>query len=128
METLRTVLLVAGGGALGTLARWWVSLAGERLLPKGFPWGTLLVNVAGCLAIGLVYALIERRFPEGASWRPLLVTGFLGAFTTFSAFSWEADGLLREGAFARAGAYLVGSVAFGLIAVRAGVAIGRAVG
>ena len=127
MGTFHTVLLVAGGGALGALARWAASLAGDRLLPKGFPWATLLVNVAGCLAIGLVYTVIERRFPESTSWRPLLVTGFLGAFTTFSAFSWEADGLLREGAFARAGAYLLGSVAFGLLAVRVGVALGRAV-
>lgn len=127
MEGFRTALLVAGGGAAGCVARWAASEWLRGRLGARFPWGTLAVNLAGCLAIGLVLTLLAERLPESRAWRPALVVGFLGGFTTFSAFSFEADALLRDAEWTRAAAYLLGSVALGLLAVRAGVALGRAV-
>jgi len=103
---------VAGGAALGALARW---LAGLGLNPlwSGFPLGTLLVNCLGGLLIGV--ALVGfGRWPD-ETWRLLLVTGFLGGFTTFSAFSAESLGLLQRGAWAMAlmhgAAHLLGALA-----------------
>ena len=128
MESLRTALLVAGGGAAGSLARWAASEWFRARLGTRFPWGTLAVNLAGCLAIGCVLTLLGEKSPDDRPWRPLLVVGFLGGFTTFSAFGWEAAGLLGGREWTRAAAYLLGSVALGLLAVRAGVALGRATG
>ena len=89
-------LLVGTGGFLGSIARYWISeLAQERLGPA-FPWGTLAVNVLGCFAIGALSQLAEVRvFPPEA--RALLVVGFLGGFTTFSAFGNDTLNLFRAG-------------------------------
>ena len=102
------------GAALGAWARWGLALALNRGGPA-MPWGTLLANVAGGLMIGLALALFERRPELAAAWRPFLVTGFLGALTTFSAFSAESLAMLQRGAYWQAGlhsaAHLLGAVA-----------------
>jgi CrcB protein len=116
------VLLVAAGGAAGCVARHLVGLA----LPgasAGFPWGTLLVNVAGSFALGVVLGAL----PPGAAGRLLFGTGFCGGFTTFSTFAAEAVALADRGLAGRAGGYAAASVALGAAAAAAGVAAGRAV-
>jgi CrcB protein len=111
---LGSILLVAAGGALGSVLRYAVSVLMAASLGAGFPWGTLAVNVLGSTAIGALAGLGV----EGG-WRLLLVTGLLGGFTTFSAFSLEAA-LLWERAWWLALVYVLASVALGL----AGFALG----
>jgi CrcB protein len=114
-------------GALGALARYGVDGISRQRLGAGFPWGTFTVNVAGSFAIGLVFALVLGR-ADVPEWLKLSLTGgFLGGFTTFSAFSLQTHRLLAEGAYGLAVAYVLGSVAAGLVAVGLGVLIGRAV-
>lgn len=104
------VLLVAAGGAVGSVLRYLVSLWSVHAFGTGFPWGTLAVNVAGSAAIGLCAGL-----GVAGPWRLLLVTGVLGGFTTFSAFSLEAA-LLWEREPWLAAAYVLASVGLGLAA------------
>lgn len=125
MEPVRTLGLVAAGGALGATTRYLVA----GLLPREpgrFPWGTFAINLTGCLAIGFALTVLDAREPEGRAWRALLVVGFLGAYTTFSTFGWEMDDLLRSDAWGGAVAYAAGSVLLGLAAVRLGAAAARA--
>jgi fluoride exporter len=117
---------IAVFGALGALARYGVDGISRQRLGSGFPWGTFTVNVVGSLAIGLVFALLLGR-TDVPEWLKLsITTGFLGGFTTFSAFSLQTHRLLADGAYGLAVAYIVGSVAAGLVAVAVGVLIGRA--
>ncbi len=104
------MLLVALGGATGSVARYLVSLWAIEHLGVAFPWGTLAVNVVGSACIGLA-----GGFGLGGELRLLLVTGLLGGFTTFSAFSLET-GLLWERDWRLAAAYVLASLAFGLAA------------
>ena len=110
-------------GGLGAVAR--VGVAG--LFPvRALPWGTLAVNVAGCLAIGALYVVFEEHRVLPLAWRIAVVGGFLGGFTTFSAFGLETWTLLAEGRAGLALAYAAGSVVLGAAAVTAGVALARA--
>ena len=115
-------LYLAAGGAVGSLARYGMSVAAAGWLGRGFPWGTLLVNLIGSLILGLVVrsAGALELAPET---RALLTVGFCGAFTTFSTFSLETIVLLEQGFWARAVAYSLGSVALGVAAVAAGFAL-----
>jgi CrcB protein len=118
---LHAYLLVAFGSGLGGAARLWVSTLVGRGAGTTFPWGTLAVNVLGCLAVGFLAALFEPASPLHVrqDLRVLLVIGVLGGFTTFSAFSLEALLLIQRGAVAAATAYVVASVALGLLAASA---------
>lgn len=113
---MNSLLLVALGGALGSVARFkvsgWVLHHGASVL---FPAGTFLVNVAGCLLIGILAGLAAKYDALSADTRLFLFTGVLGGFTTFSAFGLETFFLLRKGEFAVAGAYVVLSVLAGLL-------------
>ena len=117
-----TLAYVALGGALGALARYGISGWVYDRLGENFPWGTLIVNLVGCLALGMVirWLQVSAVSPEV---RPFLTIGVLGAFTTFSTFSYETVALLQEGQWLRAGLYMGGSVALGLIAMVAGMAL-----
>jgi CrcB protein len=115
------VLLVAAGGAAGCVARHLVGLALQSA-SAGFPWGTLLVNVAGSFVLGVLVGTL----PPGGAGRLGLGTGFCGGFTTFSAFGVEAVALAERGLAVRAGGYAAASVALGVAAAAAGVAAGRA--
>lgn len=117
--------LVFAFGGLGALAR--VGIA--AFFPvRALPWGTLLVNVAGCLAIGALYQVFESRPPLAGLWRVALVGGFIGGFTTFSAFGLETWQLLQSGRVVAALLYALGSVALGIAAVAAGIALARSAG
>jgi fluoride exporter len=119
---MRNVLLVAAGGAIGSAARYGVGVLLAHA-SRTFPWSTLAVNVAGSLALGIAIALTAA----GSTSRLLLGVGVCGGFTTFSAFGAEVVALLEAGHAARAAAYLSASVALGVGALAAGLALGRAV-
>lgn len=120
------VLLVAIGGAVGSVARYFVNLWAFRLWGPNFPWGTLAVNVVGGLAIGFLSEVIARKFNASTEMRLLLVTGVLGGFTTFSAFSLDAVGLFERGEMTLSAVYIVASVVISIVAVCVGLALGRA--
>jgi len=116
---MRGLVLAATGGAIGALGRWAIA----ELIPRsagGFPWATLLVNIAGCLAIGVA---ARRLMPASAEWR-FAVTGLIGGFTTFSTFANETRELLGARP-AMAVAYVAASLGIGLLAVDAGSRLGR---
>lgn len=119
-----TVLWVALGGALGSVARYAVSGIAVRWLGAAFPYGTLFVNVMGSFAIGLLAALVaaDGRPSLGADARAFLLVGVLGGFTTFSSFSLETLNLARSGALAPALLNVAGSVVLCLAAVSLGLA------
>jgi CrcB protein len=118
-------LLVAVGGAIGSLLRYYVGLGSLRLMGPGFPWGTLVVNVAGCFIIGVFAEMIARRFNASVELRLLLITGFLGGFTTFSAFSLDAISLFERGEVFAGGIYIAASVGLSMMAVMAGLGLMR---
>ncbi|MBW9114981.1 fluoride efflux transporter CrcB [Rhizobium cauense] len=120
-------LLVAGGGAIGSLLRYYVGQWALRLAGPAFPWGTLTVNVVGCFVIGVFAELIIRRFDASPELRLLLITGFLGGFTTFSAFSLDAISLFERGAAVSGAVYILASVGLSMAAVTAGLALMRAI-
>ena len=118
-------LLAALGGALGALVRWGIALG---LPPSaGWPWATWLVNVSGCLLIGILLAVLPSRFPASAWPRPLLGVGVLGGYTTWSTFAVEVVELGRNGAWLLGAAYVGTSVAGGVAAVAVGLLAARAV-
>lgn len=116
------LLLVALGGALGSAARYGVGLAAARLFGLGFPWGTLVVNALGGLAMGVLFVRIG---PEQESLRLLLGVGVLGGFTTFSAFSIESLRLMEQGP-APAALYIAASLVLSIGACWLGYSLGRA--
>lgn len=119
------ILLVALGGALGSVCRYLVGLGAMRLLGPAFPWGTLTVNVAGSFAIGVLAELIVARFGASVELRLLLITGFLGGFTTFSAFALDAVTLFERGASLAATSYLLVSIVASIAAAIAGIGLMR---
>ena len=119
-------LLVAFGGAIGSVLRYYVGQWALRLMGPAFPWGTLAVNVVGCFVIGVFAELIARKFNASTELRLLLITGFLGGFTTFSAFSLDAISLFERGETVAGGIYIAASVGFSMAAVIAGLAVMRA--
>jgi fluoride exporter len=115
-------LAIALGGILGANARYLVSLLVAERLGTGFPYGTMLINVTGSMVIGFFLTLVTERLEVSPLWRLFFATGFLGAYTTFSSYTFETATLLREGAYGAALLYLVGSVVGGLVGVLAGIA------
>ncbi|MEQ1896128.1 MAG: fluoride efflux transporter CrcB [Vicinamibacterales bacterium] len=127
MPTLTSYLLVGAGGFLGAIARYVVTLGVSNAVRSPFPFATFLINVSGSFLIGVIGVLVARRMtasPEAV--RLALAVGFLGAFTTFSAFEAETDWMLRDGRWGLGLGYVTASVVAGLLAVRAGAAIGNA--
>jgi CrcB protein len=117
-------LAAALGGVLGALARWGVSRALSSPA-GGWPWATLLVNVTGCALIGVLLAVLLARAPAHPWLRPFLATGVLGGYTTFSTFAVDAVALVDDGAVGTAVGYVAASVLGGLLAVVAGLRLGR---
>lgn len=117
---IANLLLVAAGGAAGSASRYLISSAALRAFGPGFPVGTLIVNVAGCLMMGLMAALLAFRFNLSEPLRLLLATGFLGGFTTFSAFALDFAVLWERGEMGLAFLYAVVSVLVSLAALFAG--------
>jgi CrcB protein len=119
-------LLVFVGGGLGAVARHGVNRAGLDMLGPGFPWWTMAVNISGSFLIGLLAGLFGA-WETGQDMRMFLVTGVLGGYTTFSAFSLDALTLWERGAFQQAGVYVLGSVILSLLAAALGLMVTRAV-
>jgi CrcB protein len=124
----KSLLLLAAAGGLGTLARYglteWLSRWGQG----GFPWGTLVVNALGCLLFGLTVAVLEARFELSPQVRLLVLTGFMGAFTTFSTFAFETAHLARQTAWWPAVANLVAHNGMGLAMAVVGLMLGQRLG
>lgn len=121
---IQTLLQVAIGGALGAAARYLTNVGAMRLLGPGFPWATVAVNVAGSFLMGVLVVALAHR--DAMRLAPFLMTGVLGGFTTFSAFSLDALTLWERGQTGLAAAYVAGSVAVSLAAIVAGMAVTRA--
>jgi fluoride exporter len=122
---LNTLLAIAAGGALGSVSRYLLSVGVHRLAGRGFPWGTLTVNVVGSLLIGLAFVWFTERSVDSPVWRAFLMIGLLGGFTTFSSFSLETLNLLQEGAAMRAIGNVLVSVSIGILACGIGIWAGR---
>lgn len=123
---MNLILLVAGGGAIGSVLRYLMATAIQRFTTGNFPYGTVCVNILGCFVIGLLYIwLIERAPDPRLSLRALLMVGVMGGFTTFSSFSLETIGLLMQGAYVGAVLNVVGSVALCLLGTTLGMYLAR---
>ncbi|OSP53455.1 fluoride efflux transporter CrcB [Pseudoruegeria sp. SK021] len=120
------ILLTAIGGAFGSVGRYLVGLYTNKLWGDGFPWGTIAVNIIGSFLIGLAVEAVTRTFSNSAEVRVLVITGFLGGFTTFSSFSIETMKMLERGELFQAGYYLGSTLVFGVIAVFCGLSLGKA--
>lgn len=122
---MTTVFQVALGGACGATLRYGTGVAMLRLLGPGFPAATLFVNVAGSFAMGVLAILFAHKGLN--AWFPLAMTGFLGGFTTFSAFSLDAYTLFERGQMTVAALYVLASVGLSLLALVAGAALARGI-
>ena len=122
---MKALLFLAVGGAIGAVLRYGASISVYSVLGRGFPYGTLFVNVSGSLLMGVLSVLMLERFDLGPEWRVAVLVGVLGSFTTFSTFSFETLSLLEQGDMMRALANMVLSVVLCLLAVWFGVLLGR---
>ncbi|MHB1307074.1 MAG: fluoride efflux transporter CrcB [Limisphaerales bacterium] len=123
---MRNYLWVAMGGALGSVGRYWLSGLVANWRGETFPWGTLLVNASGSFLIGLLAALssVDGRWLAPNWFRPFLLVGVLGGYTTFSSFSLQTLNLAQEGEWLRAGGNILLSVALCLVGVWLGHLLG----
>jgi CrcB protein len=124
---IQKICLLALAGAVGTLARYGLSGFVHRINGVSFPWGTITVNLTGCLLAGLLWTLFENRWPISGEMRMIVLVGFMGAFTTFSAMILETGELVRSAEWIYALANLTIQNVIGFIALFVGVVIGRMV-
>jgi len=116
---------IAAGGATGALMRYWLSNGIYALLGRGFPYGTLTVNVVGSLFMGFIYVFMIERMDVSVEWRAGLMIGLLGAFTTFSTFSIETLNLLESGEQLKASMNILLSVTLCILGCWLGMVVGR---
>jgi fluoride exporter len=121
----KELFLLAVAGALGTLSRYGLSGAVQRLCGERFPWGTFAVNAVGCVLFGLVWMLAEERLVISGGTRFLVLTGFMGSFTTFSTYAFETSQLLQGSQWWLAVGNALGQLVVGVIFVFMGFALGR---
>ncbi len=121
------LLLVGAGGAIGSMLRYLVGLWAVHRFGSGFPWGTLGVNITGSFLIGVLAEVIMRKFGASPDMRVFLITGILGGYTTFSAFSLDAITLVERGDIMLSAVYVIASVALSILAVFSGLALVRAI-
>lgn len=126
MASGNIILAVAGGGALGALARYGVSSLAIKTLGPSFPWGTLTVNALGSLLMGLAITWLAAHEPQSPVWRAFLTVGVLGAFTTFSTFSLDAVTLYKDRTIAIAGLYVGASLVLSIGSLLLGLMLGKA--
>lgn len=117
---MQKYLLIAFGGALGSIARYWVGSTISGRIGARFPYGTFVINITACVIIGFTLTYLGKRADLSPAWRYLFPVGFIGAYSTFSTYEWETLSTLRSGAFALGALYAVGSLVLGLVAVWAG--------
>jgi fluoride exporter len=122
---IRHILLIGFGGGIGSIARYLCQrwLSATYLHP--FPWGTFAVNIIGCLLIGIFWGLSFKSFESNENWKLFLMTGFCGGFTTFSAFTLEGIGLIKEQKLILFFSYVAASVVLGLLATLIGMRLIR---
>ena len=126
MEIIRNILAVGAGSFIGGAARYLVSLAMKGISKDvTFPWATLVVNLAGCLMIGLLWGILSRNATETTTWGLFLTVGLCGGFTTFSTFSKEALTMLQTGQILAFATYIAISVIAGITLVALGYYIAR---
>ena len=118
-DIIKNTLFIGCGSFIGGAARYLVSIA-MKTVGKGFPWGTLAVNLVGCLVIGLLWGFFSKNSSESSSWALFMIVGICGGFTTFSTFSKEALMMLQAGNFFSLLAYVAISVIAGIALVAAG--------
>lgn len=116
---------LAFAGALGTLLRFALTGFMQRVCGEKFPWGTLTVNCLGCFLFGFVWSLAEERLIISGQTRFIILTGFMGAFTTFSTFAFETSEQLRDSEWLLAGANLAAHNIIGIVLLVLGIAVGR---
>ena len=117
---MQKYFLIAFGGALGSMARYWVGSTIAGRMGTKFPYGTFVINITACVIIGFSLTLLARRADINPAWRFLVPVGFIGAYSTFSTYEWETLSTLRSGAFFLASLYAVSSLILGLAAVWGG--------
>lgn len=122
---MQNVLAIAIGAAVGANLRYGLSTWAAARFGSAWPYGTFLVNLLGCLAIGALLSLFATRLPVSEPARLMLITGLLGGFTTFSSFGYESYSLITAGSWLAAGLYIGGSVVLGLLAVFLGAGLVR---
>ncbi len=126
MAAMNRYAWIAIGGALGAIARYQMTVAIQSRVALGFPLGTFLVNVSGCLAMGIVATLLADRLAIHANWSFAVPIGFIGAYTTFSAFEFETFRAVSDGSWLIGGLNVLASVVVGYIALWLGVVLARA--
>jgi CrcB protein len=124
---LQKYFFIALGGSVGAIARYWIGSTIAGRTATRFPYGTFIVNISACLIIGFSLVFLDRRTELNPAWRFLIPVGFVGAYSTFSAFEWETFTRLETGAFFIAVLYVVASIVIGLAGVWCGVLIARAI-
>ena len=124
---MNQVLAIAAGGAVGSVLRFWMSTWVHSFAGRSFPYGTLTVNVLGCLAMGFLFVLFVDRLSDNAVLRAGVLIGVLGGFTTFSSFSIETLNLIEQGAWLKAVMNMTGSLLLCVGATWVGVILGRQV-
>ena len=124
---MRTIVGIGIAGAIGALARYGLEGAVSRRSPGAFPWGTFVVNISGSFVVGVLFTVLTDRWLAPPWLRSSLMIGLIGAYTTFSTLSLESYRLLEDRAYGIAAANLFGSLAAGLLAVYAGVVVGRTI-
>ena len=120
---MQKYLLIAAGGALGSIARFWVGSTISGRIGAKFPYGTFVINITACVILGFTLTYIGKRAGLNSAWRYFIPVGFIGAYSTFSTYEWETLSTLRSGAFTMGALYAVGSLILGLASVWAGTAI-----
>lgn len=123
------LVLLAGAGALGTLARYGCAVFVEHRVTHTFPWHTLAINTAGCFLFGLIFEMFFSRIEQQTGWhadaRVIVLTGFMGAFTTFSTFAFETNALLRESQYTLAALNVFAQNTLGIVFVILGVLLAK---
>ena len=117
---MQKYILIAIGGAFGSIARYWVGSTIAGRMGTKFPYGTFLINMTACALIGFSLTFLARRADLNPAWRFLVPIGFIGAYSTFSTYEWETLSTVRSGAFLLAALYAVSSLVLGLAAVWGG--------
>ena len=120
---MQKYLLIAAGGALGSILRYWVSSTISGRMGAKFPYGTFVINMTACVIIGFTLTYFGKRADLNPAWRFFVPIGFIGAYSTFSTYEWETLSTMRSGAFLLAGLYAVGSLVVGLAATWCGTAL-----
>lgn len=122
---MKNILLIGLGGGIGSIARYICQRGLSIVYPNSFPVGTFAVNILGCFLIGIFWGISFRSFANNESWKLFLMTGFCGGYTTFSAFTLEGVGLLKEQKTGIFFLYIAASVIIGLAATYGGMKLSR---